>query len=248
MSIKAINWACDTDTPPTARYVLVILSKFADENLVAWPKLKYPLKKTGLSRQSVIDQIKYLEKNNFIKKISGTKRASNSYQLLMATSQPDLLPLRSQPDLLVNVVDQGSQLALLGVVNVVDQGSQRPGLNSKDIDHKERKNKDINGHAAMATSFSSSFEDFWKKYPKKVKKQKAWKIWVSLKADRLLPNILEDLDKRKWNGDKYTPHPSTYLNDRRWEDEISTRPAWEPEFLRMLAEEEEAKKFKGERH
>lgn len=73
------------------------------------------------------------------------------------------------------------------------------------------------------------FDDFWNVYPNKVKKNDAKKIWNKLKPDNsLLQAILKDIDRRvrgEWKDiDKhYIPHPTTYLNQRRWEDEPYTQ-------------------------
>lgn len=77
------------------------------------------------------------------------------------------------------------------------------------------------------------FLTFWKAYPKKVKKQKSWEIWCKLRPDAALVSVIMDaLDKQKrsdrWrreNG-RYIPDPTTWLNGRRWEDEL---PAVAPE-------------------
>lgn len=66
-----------------------------------------------------------------------------------------------------------------------------------------------------------SFETFWSKYGNKVKRIRAEKIWLKM----------NDADKLRallgiWRYDKYLmrtgqakAHPSTYLQDKRWEDE-----------------------------
>ena len=73
------------------------------------------------------------------------------------------------------------------------------------------------------------FSQFWKAYPKKKAKQTAERAFLKLKADAaLFSQIMEALEKQKqsrqWlkdNGD-YTPHAATWLNQRRWEDELET--------------------------
>lgn len=68
---------------------------------------------------------------------------------------------------------------------------------------------------------------FWPKYPKKVKKKKAWEIWRRLKPDHALVTvILRALERQKhcdqWtrNNGRYIPDPTTWLNGRMWEDEL----------------------------
>ena len=69
------------------------------------------------------------------------------------------------------------------------------------------------------------FEAFWKTYPLKVAKQDAKKAWKKLKAAEL-PALFKGLEAWKqseqWTkeGGQYIPHASTFLNGRRWEDEV----------------------------
>lgn len=72
----------------------------------------------------------------------------------------------------------------------------------------------------------NAFEEFWKFYPKKVGKGAALKAWAKISAPcNTLYLILEALKWQKaseqWTRDngQYIPHPATYLNQRRWEDE-----------------------------
>ena len=69
------------------------------------------------------------------------------------------------------------------------------------------------------------FSDFWAEYPKKDKKIPAQKIFSRLKMnDELMEKIMSSLfrfiESEQWtkeNG-KYIPLPTTWLNERRWED------------------------------
>lgn len=70
------------------------------------------------------------------------------------------------------------------------------------------------------------FEAFWAKYPRKDNKQQALKAWCRLKPDRatcgqMAAGLERDKRSRQWtkdNGD-YIPHASTWINQRRWENE-----------------------------
>lgn len=77
-----------------------------------------------------------------------------------------------------------------------------------------------------AESESPLFTAFWEVYPKRVSKQTAWKAWQKLGKvpDKLFDTIIADVKRRvdgEWKGKdiQYIPYPSTYLNQRRWEDE-----------------------------
>lgn len=63
------------------------------------------------------------------------------------------------------------------------------------------------------------FRQFWQIYPRRVGKPAAEKKFNRLKKSEQMA-ILDHLPKRQWPGDKqYIPHPATFLNQRRWEDE-----------------------------
>lgn len=70
------------------------------------------------------------------------------------------------------------------------------------------------------------FETFWKAYPRKVGKGAARKLFFRLRCDKYLDTILEALvEQRKceqWNeaGGRFIPHPATWLNQERWDDEM----------------------------
>lgn len=73
---------------------------------------------------------------------------------------------------------------------------------------------------------------FWKLYPRKVGKDKAEKAWAKLKLNQdLFDVILKALAKHVltpgWTKDngQFIPHASTWLNGKRWEDEVQEAPA-----------------------
>ena len=71
------------------------------------------------------------------------------------------------------------------------------------------------------------FDRFWESYPRKEAKQTARKAFEKLNPDEdLLLTMLEAIDRFKetaqWkeeNG-RFIPHPATWLNQRRWEDDL----------------------------
>ncbi|MCI8611052.1 MAG: hypothetical protein HFE66_03925 [Clostridiales bacterium] len=70
------------------------------------------------------------------------------------------------------------------------------------------------------------FDLFWKAYPKKTGKGNAEKSWNRIRPGKaLFDQIMEALQKavqcEQWLRDngRYIPNPSTWLNQKRWEDE-----------------------------
>jgi hypothetical protein len=71
------------------------------------------------------------------------------------------------------------------------------------------------------------FERFWKAYPNKTGKGAARKSWQRIRpSEDLLKQMLDALAAQKlsakWQteGGRFIPHPSTWLNQERWEDEV----------------------------
>lgn len=79
------------------------------------------------------------------------------------------------------------------------------------------------------------FAVFWKAYPRKVGKGAAEKAFSKLKVTgSMLESMIEAIEAQKqsmqWrrDGGQYIPHPATWLNQHRWEDETDEMP-FEPE-------------------
>lgn len=73
-------------------------------------------------------------------------------------------------------------------------------------------------------NYSPAFLEFWAAYPKKRGKIEAARKFKSMKCAGLLPEILPAIsahmgtDEWKKEGGAFIPHPSTWLNQGRWED------------------------------
>ena len=75
------------------------------------------------------------------------------------------------------------------------------------------------------------FERFWMCYPRKVGKDAAWSVWDRLKPDLALVDTMiavvgRQCQSPQWlkDGGQYIPHPRTWLNQGRWQDEVGSAP------------------------
>ena len=75
--------------------------------------------------------------------------------------------------------------------------------------------------------YVEGFDAFYALYPKHVGKAAALKAWNKLKPNAELQEIMakalmEQKQSAQWNkdGGQYIPNPATWLNQRRWEDEV----------------------------
>lgn len=117
--------------------------------------------------------------------------------------------------------------------NVREPGQKCPGNPDKNV---RRNNKYINQEnnppkapqgAGADIWDKAAWDRFWAIYPRKVDKAKAIRAWNKLKADRKLMQIMSAALKaqrasEEWRRDngRAIPYPSTWLNNRRWEDEL----------------------------
>jgi len=91
---------------------------------------------------------------------------------------------------------------------------------------QNRTEQDITMAAPKGASLA--FDDFWFAYPRKVAKASAKKVFLRHGLHAHIEEILIALKhqalSKEWTKDRgeYIPHPATWLNGRRWEDEINT--------------------------
>lgn len=89
------------------------------------------------------------------------------------------------------------------------------------------------------TGVQAGFAIFWAAYPRKVAKQAAWKAWARLHPTEdlltvMLAKLREQAVSVQWqkDGGQFIPHPSTWLNQGRWEDEgIETVGYYQPPWV-----------------
>lgn len=80
---------------------------------------------------------------------------------------------------------------------------------------------------AVSNEFLDNFDGFWAIYPRRQAKKEAQKAWAKIKPDAALSQcIIESVERwksspewQKSNG-RFIPYPASFLNGRRWEDEL----------------------------
>lgn len=100
-----------------------------------------------------------------------------------------------------------------------------------------QKIKDIIQKKYTPTPFKNTelFSSFWKEYPKKIGKVVAEKAFYKHNPtpellDKMLLAIQEHKKTDQWvkDGGQFIPHPATWLNQKRWEDEINIELQTQP--------------------
>jgi uncharacterized protein YdaU (DUF1376 family) len=83
-----------------------------------------------------------------------------------------------------------------------------------------------NNHKPITNNqeYIDRFDIFWKQYPRKVAKPNALKAWLKIKPDDVvLKKMLDAINQQQLPSKEiqFVPHPATWLNAKRWEDEIT---------------------------
>ena len=112
------------------------------------------------------------------------------------------------------------------------------------IDQKTKVNTKTNTKTNITVNSIGDFDSFWRFYPRKAGKEAARKAWLKLRPDEhimqmIADNVKERVDKGEWRKDNqsFILHASTYLNQKRWEDEVldqQTQKRTDPESIKSV--------------
>ncbi len=202
--------------------VFLSLCRHADhETQQCYPSMKLIADELGISTKTVERATKKLEKWNFIsvtrsKNDDGTQ-ANNLYTLL---SRKDRKKIPSDPQS-VGIVS-ADRLSCQQPTDSDDISRQTPVLHNNT--HNSNKTQLTTPRKTVQNPMINAFNDFWFIYPSKKSKSVALVSWLKIDP-ALVPTIINDVKKRHAEDSSwirgYIPNPSTYLNQKRWEDDIT---------------------------
>ena len=108
---------------------------------------------------------------------------------------------------------------------------QRTANAEKEIENRDRdksKSKNTLAHPEVSgVVIEDPFDTFWREYPRKVGKGDARKKFAKALTKTSFDNLMAALQRVKasaqWtkDGGQFVPHPATWLNQERWDDEVS---------------------------
>jgi biotin operon repressor len=196
MSFQAMSWAVKQKLPTREKFILIMLANYADENNFCWPSNKKLCDDTSMSKNTLLAGIRALVKAGLIDII---KRNQDGYTL------PNKYKLHSEP------VGSNSE-----PVSTLDLNGGGSNSEPKPI------NKPIKGTNIYITP-KKEFDCFWQRYPRKIGKlaaRAAFDKAIKLTDfDTIMNATVDFASSRKGQDESYTPHPATWLNQGRWEDE-----------------------------
>lgn len=201
MSIEAINWALNvvTNITSTQKAVLISLADRADQRGICYPSYDDICRRSCATRNAVTSALIYFEKNGIIERHKRFNK-STIYRLIISSTEIRTGKLKSSS----TELHTGTSTEL-------------HTASSMDIRTLTTIEPSINHHGL--------FDEFWESYPKKVAKPKAKSAFDRLtKKDKAA--LMASLATYQFSDDKtYIPMPSTFINQRRWEDEQESNSA-----------------------
>lgn len=207
----------------TELLVLLAVADFADDDGNAYPAVPTLARKCRMTPRNANLILANLKKSGelVVKQNEGPK-GTNRY--LIRFSPPEAGFTTEE----LFTLKRTSPTPEAGFPKPLKRTSDEPSVNHQEpstYGHDAKK-----PHRSCSPSASESAEDgfanFWKAYPKKVAKPQALKTWKKIKpTGQVLTDLMAGLEKQKASGDwqkdagQFIPHPATWLNGRRWEDE-----------------------------
>ena len=106
-----------------------------------------------------------------------------------------------------------------------NKNSEIPKVKDK-VKDKDIKETVLTDSKEKAASLDRAFDTFWAVYPRHTAKQDAKRAFIKVSPDdALLETMLTAIQRQKqtdqWSDPRYIPHPATWINGRRWEDEAA---------------------------
>lgn len=199
--------------------IYLYMKRVAGEHGTCWSsaqsiakKLSDPNEKRKVSRNTIAKYRDKLVKRGWIKLVGykGKTKPTPEYSIV------DIWPLNMDHYAKESSSHEQSKESATGdeIVQPVNLESARGGHKEEPNKEKPNKKNPVEG-----------FDEFWKAYPRKIGKPAAQRAWRTLKPNKeaqgkILQGIERWIQTEQWkkaNG-QFIPHPSTFLNQRRWED------------------------------
>lgn len=200
MSMLLMVKAMNTKVGNSARkLVLLKLADNANDSGECWPSYQHIADQCEMSRPTAIKHVSALEEMGLIRKVERKRDGCNlnrSNFYILTLDGKNSLPYSKET---------------------------KPSDGKNSLPRTSHSLEPVNEPIDQA----SAFDSFWSAYPRKVGKKAALTKWKQINPnDALIAKIMQAVESHKqsddWTRDngKYIPHPSTWLNQGRWDDEL----------------------------
>lgn len=221
MSIKIMSAVFEDEAlGPTERLIMLALADHADDAGRCYPSIARLCKRTGLGERAIQNNLKALSAKGYVTIIPNAGQGLANLYLVTATPAADAPPHEMHPR--------------TKCTSTPASGSKTPAPDAP------KPSRTIIEPSEGVCARAPSFEDFWSSWPlSKVGKDAARKAFGRLSPQQ---RIGATALAAEWCGSWRAAnprlndiHPSTYLNNKRWEDEMpgnggphGTRPQANP--------------------
>lgn len=180
------------------------------------------MERWGWGSSKVSRFLQVLESDEMIKKIHATENTKKQYMIeIVQYSVYQGYPEQNQN---INGTMSEQSQNINGTMMNENTGFAGTPINNIYIKKERKKEYKKEEHPQN----ENLFNQFWLEYPKKVSKQDAIRAFSKINENEI-PLLMEALKKYKYSADwlesggRFIPHPATWLNGRRWEDEIDIK-------------------------
>lgn len=211
------------------RMVLLALADHCDDAGHAFPSMAGLADKACITERGARKVMRRLEAGGWVKTAIGGGRGGKSrYQIL--TENPERDTGNDKPGM-TNPEHESTKPGT-GVHKTRNSGSPEPSYNHQEPSLRR----------TPLTSPRDGFDEFWLAYPRKVGKDAARAAWAKAVKRAPVGEIISGLHgfcvSARGADTQFIPHPSTWLNQGRWQDDQSharNGPRSSSEDLRNLA-------------
>lgn len=213
MAYQATHWAWELELPTTQKFTLIALADMADEAFTCYPGQARLAKMIGSSVATVRRALASLEEQGLITRTQRRRddgyRSSDRFQLHVGRSCRNLSGK--------NLTAQSVAPHRSSTPNLIAHGA---GVITS---RSTRESPDL--FALDEIAAVGTFEEFYEAYPRHVGKGDAQRKFDAIvRAKKATAQQLVDAARRlaadpNLPEKKFVPHPATWLNQGRWDDE-----------------------------
>lgn len=216
-----MTWAWDQHLKPGPKFVLVALADHSDGAGVCWPGHELIAEKCNITRQTVVEHIAFLERENYLSS-ERTRTAKGREGKARYFLNLDRLSMQAPES-------EKPTLARVGISEIPESGL--PGRNKEEPKAIEPTPQAPRLFGLTGTAISAWFEiHFWPRYPKSVRKGRALETLIAMNPEQqLLDEILAGLVHRlaaeahaKSRGEWFRAWPDAHRwlrpSERQWAD------------------------------
>jgi hypothetical protein len=243
MSVRITTWAWEQQTMSSGeRLVLLALADHAGDDGLCYPGTGRLADKCGFSSATTVrNHLDTLEARGLIRKVHRRRKKGGQLSTWLYCVGPNATTVEVDEDGCTSAsplaVDQRQPTGATSASPVAVGQRQPTGALNRQYLNREDEPSDTHVPAEAGThALADEFDGFWKAYPRRVGKPEALKAYVRARSGYTTTTrgvkvehppvekraVAQGLGQwlRAWDGValELVPHPTTWLNQRRWED------------------------------